>query len=82
MLWRSDRECPIIKFYKGILGFEVIVEFKNHNNYDGVFLGIEGLDWLSKFRHYVNLGHVEGKFTQLLRDFQWTTVRRAFSDVI
>jgi polysaccharide deacetylase family protein (PEP-CTERM system associated) len=43
---------------------------------------IEGLDWLSKFRHYVNLGHVEGKLTRLLRDFQWTTVRRAFSDVI
>jgi len=45
----TDNLEPIIKFYKGILGLEVIGEFKNHNNYDGVFLGIEGLDWHLEF---------------------------------
>jgi len=40
---------PIIKFYKDILELEIIGEFKNHNNYDGVFLGKEGLDWHLEF---------------------------------
>ncbi len=29
----------IIKYYRDILGLEIIGEFKNHNNYDGVFIG-------------------------------------------
>ena len=35
----------IIKYYRDILGLDIIGEFKNHNNYDGVFIGQEGLDW-------------------------------------
>lgn len=40
---------PIIKFYTEILGLKVLGEFKNHNNYDGIFLGLENLDWHLEF---------------------------------
>ena len=29
--------------------YEILGEFKNHNNYDGVFLGKQGLDWHLEF---------------------------------
>lgn len=32
----------------------------------------------SKFRHYVNLGRMEGKLTSLLQDYQWNTVKQVF----
>ena len=37
----TDDLEPIIKFYTDILGLEIIGEFKDHSNYDGVFLGKE-----------------------------------------
>lgn len=40
---------PLVKFHKDILGLEVLGEFKNHENYDGVFLGRKGLDWHLEF---------------------------------
>jgi catechol 2,3-dioxygenase-like lactoylglutathione lyase family enzyme len=45
----TDNLEPIIEFYTDILGLEIIGEFKNHNNYDGVFIGKEGLDWHLEF---------------------------------
>ncbi len=45
----TDDLEPIVKFYRDILGLEIIGEFKNHNNYDGVFIGKEGLDWHLEF---------------------------------
>jgi len=36
---------------------------------------IDGLDRVSRFRHYVNLARCEDRFSALLRDFRWTTVR-------
>ncbi len=45
----TDNLEPIIKFYTDILGLEIIGEFKNHNNYDGVFIGKEDLDWHLEF---------------------------------
>jgi len=36
-------------FYTSVLGFKKLVEFKDHDGYDGVFLGIEGLDWHIEF---------------------------------
>jgi len=45
----TDDLESIIKFYRDILGLEIIGEFKNHNNYDGVFFGKEGLDWHLEF---------------------------------
>jgi catechol 2,3-dioxygenase-like lactoylglutathione lyase family enzyme len=39
----------IIDFYGRILGLKVLGEFKNHHNYDGVFLGIPGESWHLEF---------------------------------
>ena len=39
----------IENFYVDILGFERLVGFQNHNNYDGVFIGKSGLDWHFEF---------------------------------
>lgn len=41
----TDNLEPIIKFYRDLLGLEVIGEFTNHDKYDGVFIGKEGLNW-------------------------------------
>ncbi|MES2587848.1 MAG: VOC family protein [Bacteroidota bacterium] len=39
----------IIEFYTKTLNFEILGEFKNHSNYDGVFLGKQDLDWHLEF---------------------------------
>ncbi len=39
----------IVNFYVDILGFELLGDFQNHNNYDGVFVGKSGLDWHFEF---------------------------------
>ena len=39
----------IIDFYGRILGLKVLGEFKNHDNYDGVFLGMPGAAWHLEF---------------------------------
>ncbi|MEP6611010.1 MAG: VOC family protein [Mucilaginibacter sp.] len=39
----------IIDFYGRVLGLKVLGEFKDHENYDGVFLGIPGTDWHLEF---------------------------------
>ncbi|MDF1673199.1 MAG: VOC family protein [Vicingaceae bacterium] len=40
---------PIIDFYTHVLGLTILGNFDNHDNYDGVFLGKEGLDWHLEF---------------------------------
>lgn len=40
---------PIIRFYKDILGLEVIGQFENHDGYDGVFLGDRNAGWHLEF---------------------------------
>ncbi len=39
----------IIDFYGRILGLKILGEFKDHHNYDGVFLGIPGAGWHLEF---------------------------------
>lgn len=39
----------IIDFYTVVLNFEVLGSFENHDGYDGVFLGKEGLNWHLEF---------------------------------
>jgi catechol 2,3-dioxygenase-like lactoylglutathione lyase family enzyme len=39
----------IIDFYGRILGLKVLGEFKDHHNYNGVFLGFPGADWHLEF---------------------------------
>lgn len=40
---------PITDFYTQILGLTILGNFENHDNYNGVFLGKEGLDWHIEF---------------------------------
>lgn len=37
-----------------------------------------GLDWRTRFRHYLNLTRVEGRLRRLLGDFRWDTMERVF----
>lgn len=39
----------IKSFYIGILGFELLGSFVNHDNYDGIFIGKPNLDWHLEF---------------------------------
>jgi len=39
----------IIDFYGRVLGLKVLAQFKAHNKYDGVFLGMPGADWHLEF---------------------------------
>ncbi|WP_144912783.1 VOC family protein [Mucilaginibacter frigoritolerans] len=39
----------MIDFYGRILGLKVLGQFKNHESYDGVFLGVPGADWHLEF---------------------------------
>jgi catechol 2,3-dioxygenase-like lactoylglutathione lyase family enzyme len=38
-----------ISFYVNILGLEILGEFKDHNGYDGVFIGKQDLEWHLEF---------------------------------
>ncbi|RAJ87423.1 hypothetical protein CLV59_101173 [Chitinophaga dinghuensis] len=40
---------PVIDFYTQLLGCEILGDFKNHDNYDGVFIGIPGENWHLEF---------------------------------
>jgi|SRR6218665_1902969 len=53
MTFRSTRHTTdlqqIVDFYCGILGFEILGKFENHDFYDGVFIGIPNSDWHLEF---------------------------------
>lgn len=40
---------PIVTFYTKLLGLEILGDFKNHNHYDGIFLGKVGVSWHLEF---------------------------------
>ena len=39
----------IVAFYRDVLGLEELGGFKDHQNYDGVFLGFKGESWHLEF---------------------------------
>ena len=41
----------LIYFYTSVLNFEILGKFKNHNGYDGVFLGLPNQDWHLEFTY-------------------------------
>ncbi len=45
----TDNLLPIISFYRNVLGLEILGDFKDHDGYDGVFLGIPGAGWHLEF---------------------------------
>lgn len=53
MIFRVARHTSNIEklcnFYSSILGLEVLGSFKNHDNYDGVFLGKPNENWHLEF---------------------------------
>ncbi len=38
----------------------------------------EGVNFRTRFRHYTNLGRMEGRLKHLLRDFAWDRMDRVF----
>ena len=40
---------PLIDFYTKVIGLEIIGEFKDHNSYDGVFIGGKDAAWQLEF---------------------------------
>ena len=47
---RHTNNLEIIEnFYINVLGFEKLGGFQNHNNYDGIFIGIPDSDWHFEF---------------------------------
>lgn len=53
MEFRSARHTDNLKqieeFYTKIIGLKVLFSFENHNDYSGVFLGKQGLNWHLEF---------------------------------
>lgn len=45
----SDDIKPLIEFYTKVIGLDVLGDFDNHSGYNGVFLGVKGLDWHLEF---------------------------------
>lgn len=45
----TNKINQISEFYINILNLEILGSFKNHNNYDGVFIGKKNLDWHLEF---------------------------------
>ncbi|MER2163157.1 MAG: hypothetical protein ABS921_03445 [Psychrobacter alimentarius] len=43
-----------ISFYQNIIGLEKLGGFKDHNGYDGVFLGLPNQDWHLEFTYSNN----------------------------
>lgn len=39
----------ILDFYTKIIGLDLLGEFKNHNNYDGIFIGKKNENWHLEF---------------------------------
>ena len=44
----------LINFYQNIIGLERLGCFKDHNGYDGVFLGFPDQDWHMEFTYSAN----------------------------
>lgn len=53
MIFRFARHTndleKLLFFYTTILDLDLLGSFKNHNDYDGIFLGKENLDWHLEF---------------------------------
>jgi len=45
----TDSLENIVTFYTDILGLQVLDDFKDHDNYNGVFIGFPGADWHLEF---------------------------------
>ncbi len=55
----SDDLVAVTKFYRDGLGFEILSEFKDHDGFDGVMLGHEGVAYHLEFTQ--KRGHKAGR---------------------
>jgi catechol 2,3-dioxygenase-like lactoylglutathione lyase family enzyme len=55
----SDDLDAVVRFYRDGLGFEVLSQFKDHDGFDGVMLGLEGAPYHLEFTR--KSGHAAGK---------------------
>ena len=55
----SDDLAALVKFYRDGLGFDVLHEFKDHDEFDGVMLGRNGASYHLEFTH--KAGHKVGR---------------------
>ena len=55
----TDDLAALVKFYSDGLGFEVLYEFKDHNEFDGVMLGSRGAGYHLEFTR--KAGHKAGR---------------------
>jgi len=39
----------LTEFYTNVLGLEILGSFENHSNYNGIFIGVPGLNWHIEF---------------------------------
>jgi catechol 2,3-dioxygenase-like lactoylglutathione lyase family enzyme len=55
----SDHLEAVVKFYRDGLGFDLLFEFKDHDGFDGVMLGVRGAAYHLEFTRHA--GHPAGK---------------------
>lgn len=55
----TDNLAAVVRFYRDGLGMEVLSEFKGHDGFDGVMLGLPGAAYHLEFTH--KRGHVVGR---------------------
>jgi len=89
MIFRVARHTndlkPLIEFYTSILGLEILGSFKNHDNYDGVFLGKQDQNWhlefttsLSKVNHKFDVDDILVFYPEQISEYDKVLERIAF----
>ena len=49
----TDNLEKVVQFYTEGLGLEILTSFKNHEGYDGVMIGLPGLDYHLEFTSFI-----------------------------
>ncbi|MHA3788842.1 VOC family protein [Flavobacterium hauense] len=80
----TDNPDPITTFYTEILGLEILGSFKDHNGYDGVFIGQPRADWHLEFTTSAEPAHHQPDEDDLLVFYpasaaEYTTITARFA---
>lgn len=84
---------PIIDFYCNNLGLKILGSFENHDNYDGIFIGMPNSDWHLEFtvsdempKHepdeddlLVFYPENEKEFEEIVAKFEWNNIQSTTS---
>lgn len=76
----TNKLKKITEFYINILNLEVLGSFTNHDNYDGVFIGKEKLDWHLEFTSSDELAEHQFDDDDIL--VFYPTTRNVYNDII